>query len=244
MSSRRARLTAVPFVLLAIALRLAGKLLVEPVIRRAVPGAAAVPLLLAEFAATLLLPAGAYLLLNRHDRRRPATWSLDAAGGRFVALPWARRLASYSIFLGWTCTGAVPTDHVPGGRVRLAYDGPADGVLIGLGSLGVLFALWVLVAARPRLTLDPAGVTVRNVVSRYRIDWDEVQPGEPADPHVPNMLIYLNGRRRARRLPSSTLDIGPQYLAASIRHYAAEPATRAGIGTAAGLAALTEALPG
>jgi hypothetical protein len=205
MSPARARLLALPFVLLAMGLCLFVEFWVEPRV-------ASLPLLLCALGGSIAAPLLGYRLLTRRALRRPAFW-IDEQ--RMLAPASPRWLANYSMSLAWACAGNLPKEHVGGGTAwRLAYESTHDRMVMALLTLGVVFAFWPLLADRPQLSLGPDGITVRNLVSGYRIGWDEI---ESVSPRTPNMPVRLVDRRRPRRLPTASLHIDPVFLAAEIR---------------------------
>jgi Bacterial PH domain len=80
---------------------------------------------------------------------------------------------------------------------------------IAIGTLGVVIACVVLLFARPRLRIGPAGVSVRNLVGDRLVPWDEVQDVSfhrgarwarldlPDDEYIPVMAIQAIDKGRA-----------------------------------------------
>ncbi|CAN5828005.1 PH domain-containing protein [soil metagenome] len=80
---------------------------------------------------------------------------------------------------------------------------------VGIGLLGVVIGAVVLLFARPRLRIGPAGVSVRNLVNDKLIPWPEVvgvsfpsgarwaRVDLPDDEYVPLMAIQAVDKERA-----------------------------------------------
>lgn len=80
---------------------------------------------------------------------------------------------------------------------------------VGIGILGVVIGAVVLLFARPRLRIGPAGVSVRNLVNDKVIPWSDVvgvgfPPGArwarvdlPDDEYIPLMAIQSVDKERA-----------------------------------------------
>lgn len=245
----RIRLLALPFGLLAFALRLAAAFWVMPLTWQVHPTLGGLPIWLAALAASLGVPVGLHhLSVLRSVPRRPASFRLD--GGAFVAPAAPHDIGTTAVIVLWIAAGAVWTERAPGGdRMRLAeFD---EAALISILIVGVLSALAVvlLLVDRPWVALSPDGVTVQRLTSRRFIGWSELAPGGPPPPpgRRPRTLwLYrtngstLGGRPRPYVLPVGTLQVDPAFLAHTIRHYVEQPGQRPGIGTEAELARLRE----
>lgn len=249
MSVNRIRLLALPFGLLALALRLATTLWVMPLTWQMRPALVGLPSWLAALAASLAVPVGLYhLSVLRSVPRRPASFRLDR--GTFLAPAAPHDIGGAAIILLWIAGGAVLTERVPGGdRMRLAeFD---EAALISILTVVVLSVLAVvlLLVDRPWVALSPDGITVQRLTSRRFIGWPELAPGGPPPPpgRRPRTLwLYrtngptLGGRPRPDLLPVGRLRVDPAFLANTIRHYVEQPGRRPGIGTEAELARLRE----
>ncbi|MGW5668649.1 hypothetical protein [Micromonospora sp. NPDC003776] len=248
MSVNRIRLLALPFGLLAFALRLAATFWVTPLTWQVRPTLVGLPIWLAALAASLGVPVALYhLSVLRAVPRRPASFRLDR--GTFLA-PAGPDLGGTAIIVLWIAGGAVLTERVPGGdRMRLAeFD---EAALISVLTVVVLSALAVvlLLVDRPWVALSPDGITVQRLASRRFIGWHELAPGGPPPPpgrRPRNLWLYrtngptLGGRPRPDLLPVGRLQVDPAFLANTIRRYVEQPGRRSDIGTEAELARLRE----
>lgn len=238
MSARGARLAAIPFVVLAFVLRPVQSLWVLPLSWRVEPVGLSVLLATGVLAFGLLLTIGAYLLLVRRARTRPATWRVDPRRRRFVAPAHPVLSGAYAIVASWVLGGGVITERVPGeDRMRLAD----FGALTTAGACLVVVAIAVtLLVERPRLVLDPDGLALRSVLRRLRIRWDELEPGGPPPPveRGPGALVLYRRPATPVTLATPLVYVDAAFLAHTIRVYAENPDRRAAIGTEAELAEL------
>jgi hypothetical protein len=222
MSPRTARLSAVPFVVLAFLIHLAADLWVQPLTWDVKPVALWVLVTMSVFVVTLGVPLGAYWLLISRVGKRPSTWEADAGQRRFTAGPSPAGAGLSAVALGWLTGGLVPTERVTGEeRMRIAELGAVTPVMTVLAVAGLLVTIWFVVGRWPWLSLDREAVTFKRVVRETRIRWDDL----PAD-------------LRDLRLPARGLHITPKFLDFSLRTYREDPARREAIGTPAEVAAL------
>jgi hypothetical protein len=247
MSPRAARAAALPFALLAAALRQGHKFWIEPMLWRL--GADDLDLLLsaAGWIASAVLPIGAYLLLTRRARRRPAAFVVDVAGRRFIAPPTPRWNGAWTVFLGWLAGNTTITERVPGTDVIRLADSTVLTVVGAVASVVLLVlvtidALW----SRPFLQLSRDGIVDQRPIRRHTIGWDELVPGGPPPPATRNpvlLTVYTwtastAGSFAPRQLPAVDWHVDPAFLAHTLRSYADHSKGRAAIGTDAELARL------
>jgi hypothetical protein len=244
MSAGSARLVAVPFVLLAFALRPAERLWAEPLTWRLESAVLGLIVALGFLAVSVAIPIGLYLLVTRPARRRPATWQLDRAGRRFVAP--ARSFGPFAVVAGWTAGGVILTERVPNrDRMRIATFGygPVNSVALAVVLLAVVLVLLLL--GRPVLALDPVTLVVRRVKRPVRIRWDELaHAGRRSTSRRgrDDLALFPEVGHRSRwTLPAGQLQIDAEFLAYTIRRYVDFPELRAVIGTDAELIALEAA---
>jgi hypothetical protein len=215
MSARAARLLAVPFVVLACALRFAESLWLQTLTWGIEPGWAGLLVAFAVLGVTLGAPLAGYLLVTRQARRRPAAWEISPDGRRFVAGPSPAGMGASAVAIGWMAGGLVPTERVPGeDQKRIAELGAFTPVMTVIAVLCLLGALWLVVGRWPWLELDREAVTIKRLVRVTRTPWDEI----PAD-------------LRELKLPSRSLHITPRLLGFTIDTYRGDPARREAIGT-------------
>ena len=247
MSVNRTRLLALPFGVLAFALRLAATFWVTPLTWRVRPAGVGLLVWLAALAASAFIPVGLYrLTVLKAVPRRPASFQVDHRG--FVAPAAPHDFGTSAIIVLWVAAGAPLTERVPNGdRLRLAqFDYAALISILVVGLLSVL-AVTLLMVDRPWVALNPDGITVQRMTSRRSIGWNELAPGGPPPPtgRSPRSLwLYrtagptLGGRPRADLLPVGQLQVDPAFLANTIRQYVEQPGQRSIIGTEAELARL------
>ena len=231
MTPRSARLLAVPAMLGAFALSLVSALWVQPWSLRIGPDDLST---LADAGSHLVSGAGPlaiYVVVTRSARRRPAGLRPD-----FSVEPsphWAGPLA---MILGWTAGWGWPTDHDPAG----AFAWSSIAVIM----LALVAATVALLGNRPRLALDPAGLTLQNLIRRTRLGWADLVPGHPVPPaHRETRHLLVRLPSAARTLRTGDLHVDPAFLAFTIRQYIAEPGHREAIGTAAERSRLELAFP-
>lgn len=96
-----------------------------------------------------------------------------------------------------------------------------------------------LVIQRPRLELDPTGLTIRRIRTAQRIAWDQLAPGWPVPPErkrPQELRVYLNEPPAPAvfppgvSIPANRLHIDSAYLAETLRHYVEHPEARGEIG--------------
>jgi hypothetical protein len=238
MSPTALRWSAVPLGLLAFVLRVAMPLWLEPITWRFSFG----PRLLMMAGALLtavLVPFGVFLLLNKADRRRPATFTSE--DGAFTVPP--SPVYAGSQFMMWMVLSGnmVMTERVPNGdTMRLAQLGIASHAssVVGVGLFWAVGFAFLLVQ-RPQLRLDRTGLTIRRFRRTTRLAWDDLRPGGPPPPakrRQRQLRVYLVGPPVVDRYPPSEdipigwLHIDPAFLADRIRHYVEHPEDRPAIG--------------
>jgi hypothetical protein len=180
-------------------------------------------------AGSLALPLGGYLLLTRATRVRMATFEIDARR-QFLA-PAAVQGGVQSVCLCWVAAGTLQFPR---------YD-------VFLGGVTLIFALFVtltvvqLLLGRPRLILDPDGVTLIGALRRTRVGWDDLISGTVQLKGGGPEEAEITARRRTTDgssdlvLPAKDLHVDAAFLAAAINCYLIYPGARADIGTAEGL---------
>ncbi|RZU49486.1 hypothetical protein EV385_1236 [Krasilnikovia cinnamomea] len=250
MSARAARLIAVPFALMTFALRVVADFWVDPLALPLRPWPVSLAATVAAGLAAGLLPLGGYWLCTRHAWRRPAAWHADANRGRFVADLTPRWAGPQAVLIAWFSGGLVPDERVPGtDRVRIADLGVVTDVWIVLAAIALVAGVAVVLAGRPRLTLDPGGVMLQSLVTRRRFGWNDLVPGMPPPPAKPSPRVVTLYRRPPDashgpflpwRLPADRLHVDPAFLALSLRRYLDHPEHRQAIGTAEEIAALRD----
>jgi hypothetical protein len=185
-------------------------------------------------------------------RRRPASLAVDAAGSRFVAPASPYYQGWLAVTLMWIGAGLVMTERVPNGdHMRVAQLPGAIPASVTAVTLTVGLAAVLLVGNRPRVILEPAGLTIRRLRRRSEINWDELAPGGPLPPTrrgTSQITLYRKPPRPgtvppAEKMPIGWLQVSPEFLTAVIRHYVEQPEQRNGIGTEAELDRLRTTLP-
>lgn len=248
MSVNLARVLALPVGLLAFALRLATTFWVMPLTWHMRPTILGLPVWLTGLAASVLVPMGLYFLLTKPVPRRPASFQLDGQHRRFVAPAAPHAVAALVIVVLWVAAGSVLTERVPNGDgLRFAQFDYATSMSAAVVALLFVLAVVLLLINRPRLTLDPDGITVQRMASRRRIGWNELCPGgwpPPTGRKPRNLTLYRmagptpGGYPKPEQLPVGQLHVDPAFLADTIRHYVEQPAHRHNIGTEHELARL------
>lgn len=175
----------------------------------------------------------------------PAVLEVDAARAAFVA-PAGDAWHLQAILLSWLGAGIGPT----------LAEGPVDAgfwsstAIVAVTGAAVAFLLF---GNRPRLVLEPAGLTVQYMVLRRKVWWSELLPGGPPPPASQGFSAKIKLLLRppdphtapARvNVPVGQLAVSPEFLAATIRHYAEQPERRPAIGTGDELARLRSELAG
>jgi hypothetical protein len=181
-------------------------------------------------AGSLALPLGSYLLLTRTARVRRATFEIDARR-RFLA-PAAAQDGRYLIGLCWL---AASTLQFP------RYDVFLGGITL-IVVLLVMLTVAELLLGRPRLILDPDGLTLIGVRRKTWIGWDDLVSGTVQLSGGGTAQAKIKARRRTATdensdlvLPAKDLHVDAAFLAAAISCYLIYPGARADIGTAEGL---------
>ncbi|GAB1693677.1 hypothetical protein [Krasilnikovia sp. M28-CT-15] len=248
MSASVARLIAVPFALLAFALRVVTEFWVSPLALPLRPWPVSLAATVAAALAAVLIPLGGFWLCTRPAWRRPAAWGVDAGRRRFVADLTPRWAGPQAVLVGWLGGGMVPHERVPGtDRVRIADLGVATDIWIVLAVVTLVAGVALVLAGRPRLILDPHGVTLRALWTRRRFGWDELVPGGPPPQAKPNPRVITlyrcppagsPGPLLPWHLSADRLHVDPAFLALSLRRYLDHPEHRSAIGTAGELVAL------
>jgi hypothetical protein len=94
---------------------------------------------------------------------------------------------------------------------------------VAMGILGVVLAGLVLLFARPRLRVGPAGLSVRNVISDRLVPWDELvgvsfpvgarwaRIDLPDDEYIPLMAIQSVDKERAVAAMDTVRDLLARY---------------------------------
>jgi len=98
---------------------------------------------------------------------------------------------------------------------------------VAIGALGVVIGCVVLLFARPRLRIGPAGVSVRNLLGDKLIEWPQVvdisfPPGArwarvdlPDDEYVPVMAIQAVDKQRAVAAMDTVRELVTRYRSQS-----------------------------
>ena len=178
---------------------------------------------------SLALPLGSYLLLTRTARVRTATFANDVRH-RFLA-PAVQR-GTYLICLCWCGAGTLQFPR---------YDVILGGIT-GAYILFVTLTIARLLAARPRLILDPDGMTLIGTRHTTRVGWDDLISGTVQLSGVGTAQAEIKVHRRSAIggngvlvLPAMDLHVDEVFLAAAINCYLFYPDARADIGTTEGL---------
>jgi hypothetical protein len=181
-------------------------------------------------AGSLALPLGSYLLLTRTARVRMATFEIDARR-RFLAAG-AVQGGTHLIFLCWVTAATLQFPR---------YDVILGGITV-VDVLLVTLAVAQLLLARPRLILDPDGVTLIGVRRTTWVGWDDLISGSVQLSGGGTAPAEIKARRRTTTdgksdlvLPANGLHVNAAFLAAAINCYLMNPEARADIGTTEGL---------
>ena len=239
-SPRAARAAALPFALLAIALRLVVAFWLEPLSLRVAPQAVGFLLAMGGFVASAGLPLGSYLRLTRRARMLPAAFDIDAVGRQFIAPATPRWFAPWTVFGGWIVGNLVAVACVPDAHVPYV-----TGVAAVAGLVSITI---VALRQRPLLALTAAGITDHRPVKCLTIKWDELVPGGPQLPATrnPRQLTVHSWTASTteaftpQHLRVRDWHVDPAFLAHTIRTYVEHSKRRDAIGTAAELARLQE----
>ncbi|MBM0257730.1 hypothetical protein [Micromonospora sp. 4G55] len=134
-----------------------------------------------------------------------------------------------------------------------------DSFLVALAALFALFTVGFAVTfwqRAPGVELTPDGITHRRLERQWFVPWAAMDPtgliGSPRATWAislpvtrPGLIRHGRGWGRGRHVLSlRDVDVAPQLLAATIRHYLAAPEERAAIGTREGYDRLRRALGG
>jgi hypothetical protein len=228
--------------LLAFALRLAVGFWLRPITQQLDTWLGLVLLIGAPIAAAAV-PLGIFSLLIAGHWRRPARF--DLKDGQFVAPHYAA--AAGFVVIGLFVVGA--------SVVPIQRQGDAMGVTHLVGVRVIAFAIVGLLTAaaiafavieRPRVHLDPRGLTIRHLRTVTHVAWDQLLHGGPPAPsrRARHLMVYLKapvGWPVGVGIPIAWLEVEPAFLAAAIRHYAEHPENRAAIGSGEELARLQAA---
>lgn len=244
MTPRTARLFAVPCMLAAFALTLVTTLWVQPLTFRNDLAGLDTLADLGAHVVSAAVPLAVYAFVTRAARRRPAGFRLDP--GRFRADASPYRAGPLAVVLGWTAGFGFPTNFEPDEPgLRLSSLGVVDWFSIVLIALALVAAVVALFSDRPRLTLDPAGLTLRNLFRRTRLDWAGLVAGHPRPPvsrETRTLLVRpAADPSRPAKLRTGDLHVDPAFLAFTIRQYTEQPDHRDAIGTATELSRLEAA---
>jgi hypothetical protein len=251
MSPTAARIAAVPFGLLAFAGNLVAKFWITPLGWK-LPFALSLVVYVGSFALTLIIPVVGYALLGRVLWGPPASLNADPGRNRFVVPVSPEYSGSMAIVWMGLASSGVLTERVPNGdAVPVAAIDHAVPVSVAAVSVFFLVAAHFLLVNRPRVTLEPAGLTVHRLGRPDRIRWDDLAPGGPPPPaeRKPKVLrLHLNSppiwgwHYPSKDLPVGRLHIDPAFLAGTVRHYVEQPWHRPAIGTEAELDRLRSVL--
>ncbi|MEV6964754.1 PH domain-containing protein [Hamadaea sp. NPDC051192] len=118
--------------------------------------------------------------------------------------------------------------------VRDAFDWTFAAVM-GVSVLLVTVSLFFL--CRPRLVLDPTGITIQHLVRQHTVRWDEIAYLRRIDRPATVRLVLTGSAvfglaQETVDIPLGWLFVNPDFLRAAIGHYAAQPGDAAAIGTA------------
>jgi hypothetical protein len=182
-------------------------------------------------AGSLALPLGSYLLLTRTARVRMARFEIDARR-RFLAPAAAVQGGTHLIFLCWLTAATLQFPR---------YDVILGGITV-VDVLLVTLAVAQLLLSRPRLILDPDGVTLIGVRRTTWVGWDDLISGTVQLSGGGTAPAEIKARRRTTTdgksdlvLPTKSLNVDAAFLAAAINCYLMNPDARADIGTTEGL---------
>ncbi|MCP2322556.1 hypothetical protein HDA40_001063 [Hamadaea flava] len=224
MTSNALRWTAVPSALLAFVLRLAYE--------AGWYGPDSGPRFALGFLVPLCVPLVAFMLLVSWATRRA---TVTVADGVFI-IPASPAAAGFAIFGANLLGELVPTASLGDDPeiVRDAFDWTVAAVM-GVSGLLVTVALFFL--RRPRLLLDPTGITVQHLVRRHTVRWDEIAYLRRIDRPATVRLVLTGSAvfglaQETVDIPLGWLFVNPDFLRAAIGHYVAQPEDAAAIGTA------------
>ena len=217
------------------------------------PTALGVVITLAGFAAYIGVPV-ALVIAYLSPRRHPAVLDVDATKARFVTPGSVSWRGPAAILLAWI-SGPAATELVErapdGDGVRLVGLSGQTALTVTMIVLCFAAAAFLLFANRPRLVIDQAGLTIQRLAGTRRVRWDDLQPGGPPPPTKQGLdskiTLYLrppdpHTAPAQLKVPAGQLNVNPQFLAATIRHYVERPQRRHDIGTDAELTRLQAAL--
>ncbi|NYF56740.1 hypothetical protein [Micromonospora purpureochromogenes] len=204
------------------------------------------PLVLLNLLPLVLTFAASVRYLRRPPSRQ--VWRLDERERAFYAPP--RNDAGYPlVMIGFFAYGAVQN----WGRAEGASWLVALAIFFALGTVALAGIFWQRV---PGVELTPEGITHRRHERQWFVPWAALDPtGRITAPRRtwgirlpvgrPELIANGGGWGRGRQaIAMHDVDVVPQLLAATIRHYLARPEERATIGTTEGYARLRHALDG
>ncbi|MFG1837970.1 hypothetical protein ACGFH8_05955 [Micromonospora sp. NPDC049175] len=249
MSLRAARLLVWPFAVAAFALRVCAELWFKPLTWQIDPKGVAFLTWVVVLSGTLLVPWVGYRLLTR-SYRRPATWQADAERNRFVAPASPKWMGPWAMVLGWVAAAFVQTERIAGeDRAQLVQIPGVLALAIAVPAVVLGGIALTLLLNRPRLTLNPDGITAQGLVSRTFLPWDRLVPGGPPPPPrkaatIPLLRVHpVQGKPPyPYPLAAGRLHVDPGFLANTIRQYVEHPEHRTAIGTPGELDRLHAAL--
>jgi hypothetical protein len=173
----------------------------------------------AGFLVTMGGPLGVFFALGY---RRPTRF--ERVGGRLVAPADPMQAGLTILFMGIAGQSFGEGGHSP---VRVTA--------VAFYAAGAAAALLI---QRPRLELDPAGLTIRNIRTVQRAEWDRLAPGGPVPPtskRPRELRVYLNEPPVPEvyppgvSIPVNRLHIDAAYLAETIRRFVEHPEARSEI---------------
>ncbi|HZM78009.1 MAG TPA: PH domain-containing protein [Candidatus Limnocylindrales bacterium] len=191
--------------------------------------------LIAALMASAIIPLGIFSLIHRWDRNRSAGFTV--VNGRLTVGPSLYQAGTQAILMLFFGAGVVPTER---DRHLLRLSESRSDWLVVLSFTGVMVALALacLLVRRPRIDLDPEGLTIRQLFQSTRLGWDQIAPGspmvEPAKRWWGRMRIDLKATHSyplSLSIPIARLNMDPASLVSAIRHYVEHPEDRATIGT-------------
>jgi hypothetical protein len=226
------RWSALPLGLLALAVRVAESLWLQPLTWEMSDRGRLLVLLTGHLVA-IGVPLGIFALLFLWDRRSPARFTIGQ--GRLIVPP-SPLVAGSQAILWMSFGGGMVLTERDGDSMRLV-EAEWRASVIGVAVFAAV-ALAFLLVRRPLLHLDPEGLTIRRLWRTTRLAWDQLYPGgpRPISKHERSMRIYLKGAPVAGTwpgvdIPVRWLHVDPAFLADTIRHYVEHPEDRATIGT-------------
>lgn len=187
------------------------------------------------------VPFGVFMLLAGGDRRRPAAFIAD--GGALTVAPSPVYAGSQVILWMGLSGNLVAAEWWPG-RDAMRLSQRDTGSFYVVGTIWVAALIFLLVQ-RPRLRLDPTGLTIRKVRRTTHLAWADLRAGGPPPParrRQRYLRVYLagppviDGYPPSEDIPIAWLHIDPAFLAERIRHYVETPEDRATIGAMAATA--------